>query len=222
MTYASSTWTLTLKHEKMIKTAQRKMLRLIVQTKRRYKPTKVKATKKDEGTEKVEEKEEGGTTDKETDECSEQDSKKDRDSDVSFQEDADEEIDASENEEDWIEYIKRSTKEAEEHMEKNKIRCWIEVNRTQKWRMARRIISLPEKRWNRRVFNWHPGLDNNIKARRQVGRPKRRWEDDLNEFVKIEEGHGNDRYDLKNNNNWMKEIEDYKKWKENEEKFSQS
>ena len=42
MTYASSTWKLTLKHEKMIKTAQRKMLRLIVQTKRRYKPKKRK------------------------------------------------------------------------------------------------------------------------------------------------------------------------------------
>ena len=66
------------------------------------------------------------------------------------------------------------------------------------------------------------GLDNNIKARRQVGRPKRRWEDDLNEFMKTEEGHENDRYDLKNNNNWMKEIEDYKRWKENEEKFSKS
>ena len=37
MTYASSTWTLTQKHENMIKTAQRKMLRLIVQTKRKYK-----------------------------------------------------------------------------------------------------------------------------------------------------------------------------------------
>ena len=46
MTYASSTWTLTQKHEKMIKTAQRKMLRLIVQTKRRYKPKKVKMDKK--------------------------------------------------------------------------------------------------------------------------------------------------------------------------------
>ena len=34
MTYASGTWTLTHKHEKMIKTTQRKMLRLIVQTKR--------------------------------------------------------------------------------------------------------------------------------------------------------------------------------------------
>ena len=42
--------------------------------------------------------------------------KKDQDSDVSFQEDADEEIDATENEEDWFEYIKRSTKEADENM----------------------------------------------------------------------------------------------------------
>ena len=76
------------------------------------------ANKKEEGTEKADRKAEEGTTDKETDEGSEQDSKKDQDSDVSFQEDADEEIDATENEEDWIEYIKRSTKEAEEHMER--------------------------------------------------------------------------------------------------------
>ena len=84
--------------------------------------------------------------------------------DVSFQEDEDEEIDATENEEDWIEYIKRSTKEADENMKKHRVKCWIEVHRRQKWRMARRIITLPTKRWNRRVFNWHPGLDNSIKA----------------------------------------------------------
>ena len=36
LTYASGTWTLTQKHEKMIKTAQRKMLRVIIQT-RKYK-----------------------------------------------------------------------------------------------------------------------------------------------------------------------------------------
>ena len=100
---------------------------------------------------------------KKTDEGSEQDSKKDQDSDVSFQADADEEIDATENEEDWIEYIKRSTKEAEEHMEKHKIKCRIEIHRRLKWRMARRIITLPVKRWNRRVFNWHPGLDTSIR-----------------------------------------------------------
>ena len=43
MTYGSGTWTLTQKHEKIIKTAQRKMLRLIIQTTPRYK-TKRKAS----------------------------------------------------------------------------------------------------------------------------------------------------------------------------------
>ena len=54
-------------------------------------------------------------------------------------------------------------------MEKHKIKCWTEIHRRQKWRMARRIITLPAKRWNRRVFNWHPGLDTSIRAKRQVG-----------------------------------------------------
>ena len=120
MTYASGTWTLTQKHEKMIKTTQRKMLCLIVQTKRKYKPKKVTANKKDEGTEKADEKDNEDMTDKETEEGSEQSSKKDQDSDVSFEEEVDEEIDATENEEDWIEYIQRSTKEAEEHMDKTR------------------------------------------------------------------------------------------------------
>ena len=52
-------------------------------------------------------------SDKETEEGPDQISNKDQDSDVSFQEEIDEEVDATENEEDWIEYIKRSTKEAE-------------------------------------------------------------------------------------------------------------
>ena len=129
ITYASGTWTLTLKHEKMIKTAQRKMLRLFVQTKRKYKPKKVTASKKEEGTDKLADEENQGTSDKETEEGSEQNSNKDKDSDVSFQEEVDEEIDATEHEEDWIEYIKRSTKEAEEHEEKQRIPCWIETQK---------------------------------------------------------------------------------------------
>ena len=49
----------------------------------------------------------------------------DQDSDVSFESDNDEEIDAAEiEEEDWVEYIKRSTDEAMEKMENVKIRCW--------------------------------------------------------------------------------------------------
>ena len=160
------------------------------------------------------------TSEKDNEDESQQDSNKDQDSDVSFQDEADEEIDATENEEDCFEFINRSNKEAEEHMEKYKIPCWIEVHRRAKWRMARRIVFLNEKRWNRRVFDWHLGLDTTIRTQRQVGRPKRRWEDDLNEFTKTEEAQGKAKNDLLNNNSWMNEIKDYKKWKENEEKFS--
>ena len=54
----------------------------------------------------------------------------DQDSDVSFESDNDEEIDAAEiEEEDWVEYTNRSTNEAMEKMEDEKIRCW---NMTQK------------------------------------------------------------------------------------------
>ena len=67
-------------------------------------------------------------------------------SDVSFQEEADEEIDATDKEEEWIDFIKRSTEEAGEHMKKHKLPCWIEVHKRTKWRMARRIITLPQSR----------------------------------------------------------------------------
>ena len=69
---------------------------------------------------------------------------------MSFQEDIDEAFDTTEKEEDWIEYIKRSTKEAEEYMKKKKIPCRIETHRRLKWRMASRIASLPEERWNKK------------------------------------------------------------------------
>ena len=42
LTYASGTWTLSKTHERMIKSAQRKMIRLIVQTKRKYKKKRSK------------------------------------------------------------------------------------------------------------------------------------------------------------------------------------
>ena len=103
------------------------MLRLIIQTKRKYK----KIEKQDS-----EPKEEKGIVDM-TDNCSPDDesvdglstkSKDDVDSEVTFDEDSDKEMDTIEiEEEDWIEYITRSTVDALDKMERAKIRCW---NRT--------------------------------------------------------------------------------------------
>ena len=221
LTYASGTWTLTKKHEQMIRKAQRKMLRLIIQTKRRYKKkVKTSNNKKEEVPEEKKNENSEDISDKDTEDDMQEDSIKDQDSDVSFQEEADEEIDETENEEDWVSFIKRSTEEAEQHMEKHKLPCWIEVHRRTKWRMARRIVTLNKRRWNKRVFDWQPGLDPTLHPKRSVGRPKRRWEDDLNEFTGTEEGKDKAQYELKNNNSWMNEIEDYKEWKKDEENFS--
>ena len=105
-------------------------------------------------------------------------------------------------------------------MKKMKIPCWIETHRRLKWRMASRIASLPEERWAIQIFGWHLGLDSNIKTRRLVGRPKRRWEDDINEFIKPGETNGRMKYDLMINNNWVMEAKNTKNGKKKEEKFT--
>ena len=98
------------------------MPRLIIQTKRKYK----KFEKQD-----IEPKEENGNVDI-TEICSTDDESEDGqttktqddvDSEVTFEDDPDEEMDTIEiEEEDWIEYIKRSTVDALDKMERAKIR----------------------------------------------------------------------------------------------------
>ena len=70
------------------------------------------------------------STDDESDDGQSTKSKDDVDSEVTFEEDSDEEMDTIEIEEEhWIEYMKRSTADALDKMERAKIRCW---NRTHK------------------------------------------------------------------------------------------
>ena len=50
------------------------------------------------------------------------------------------EIDTIEiEEEDWVDYIKRSTAEALDKMERAKIRCWNRIHKKMKWKLAFRI-----------------------------------------------------------------------------------
>ena len=101
MNYAQGTWTLSQEHEKMIQSTHRKMLRLIIQTKRKYKK-KSQTSKKEENGE--DEKANHRSSDDETPEGSSTNTDCNQDSDVSFMKDSDEEIDTVEIEEengDW-------------------------------------------------------------------------------------------------------------------------
>ena len=97
----------------MMQSAQRKMLRLITQTKRRYKKIVKHKVKTSEDFNNID----SSCTDVESEDGKSCVSHNDQDSDVSFESDNDEEIDAAEiEEEDWVDYIKRSTNEAMEKM----------------------------------------------------------------------------------------------------------
>ena len=93
----------------------------------------------------------------------------DQDSDISFMKDTDEEIDTGEiEEEDWIEYMKRSTATAVDRMKTAKVPCWIATRRRMKWRLAMKIASLPYERWAKKAAEWNPGLST---------RQTEQWED---------------------------------------------
>ena len=108
-------------HEKMIQSTQRKMLRLIIQTKRKKKrKTQVSNEEKEEGVgrraEKQEEKRDEKGMKEESRGCSEEEAENgydsnsvcDQDSDISFMNETDEEIDTGETEEEeCIEYMKK-------------------------------------------------------------------------------------------------------------------
>ena len=128
----------------------------------------------------------------------------------------DEENDKGEVEgEDWIEYIKTRTKEAEEHLAKTRITCWIEAHRKMKWRMALRIASLLQDRWSNKIIERNLALDCTIKINRLLGRPRKRLDNEINEYLRPEESEETRGSDQKNNSTWTMQQKQ-NNWKEEE------
>ena len=145
--YAAGTWVPNKEHERMIQSTQRKMLRLIIKTKRKYK----KIEKQDIGTnEEIEEIDinEMCSTDDESGDGQSRTTHNDVDSEVSFEDDADDEIDtALIEEENWIEYKKKALKkpwkrwkaqrfDAATRLTKNDMEIGTENRSITEWKMA--------------------------------------------------------------------------------------
>ena len=173
--YASGTWAPTKEHERMLQSAKRKMLRLITPTKRRYKKIAKHKVKNSEDINDID----SSCTNDESEDRKSDTSHDDQDSDVSFEKNNDEEIDAAEiEEEECVEHIKRSTVEAFEKMKNEKIRCWKLTQRKMKWRLTMRTARSHKGRWLMKV------LSSKYRINRSVDRPRKRWEDDINKFLK--------------------------------------
>ena len=222
--YAAGTWTLSKEHERMVQSTQRKMLRLIIQTKRKYKKIEKQDTepKDDKG---IVEKTENFNTDEESGDGQSTKSVDDVDSGATFDEDSEKEIDTSEiEEEDWIDYTERSTAEALDKMERAKIRCWNRTHKKMKWKLALRIATSPSERWLKKAAEWNPELSSRYRTNRTIGRPRKRWEDDINDFLKqnLDEKENEEPIERKsqNNNIWINTANDRKEWARLEEKYT--
>ena len=222
--YAAGTWTPSREHERMIQSTQRKMLRLIIQTKRKYKKIEKQVIEhKDE--EGIADKTENCSTDDESGDGQSTKSEDDVDSGVSFDEDSEKDIDTVEiEEEDWIDYIRRSTADAIDKMEHARIRCWNKTHRKMKCKLALRIATSPSERWLKKAAEWNPELSSRKRTNRTIGRPRKRWEDDINDFFKqnVDEKENEEPPERKNQNNniWINIAKDRKEWTRLEEKYT--
>ena len=134
---------------KILRTTQRRKLRLIFQTKRKYKQTQKETGEKDIRDDEISEEthEEDGTHDE-----------YDQDSSISFDDDEGSTASQEDNVQDWNEHGTRITEEAHEQMLTYNITSWVETQKKLKWRQALRIATPNPDRWTRKAAEWNPRL----------------------------------------------------------------
>ncbi len=87
------------------------------------------------------------------------------------------------NFEPWPEWIKRTTREAEGHLAKTGMEDGLVQHRRRKWRWAQRISTQDRQRWSRLVIDWEPQYSSDQRGARQRGHPRKRWADDLHQYL---------------------------------------
>ena len=92
-----------------------------------------------------------------------------------------------------------------------------------KWKLALRIATSPSERWLKKAAEWNPELSSKYKTNRAIGRPRKKWEDDINDFLKqiLEEKESEEPIErrIQNNNNWINTAKDWRKWARREGKY---
>ena len=73
-----------------------------------------------------------------------------------------------------------------------------------------------------KVADWNPELSTRYRTNRAIGRPRKRWEDDINEFLKQEFEDTKDPVESNNQTNktWINIAKDRRKWALLEEAYT--
>ena len=113
----------------------------------------------------------------------------------------------------WQEWVRRATHQVEDQLKKLNMDSWVVQVRQKQWRLAQRIASQDPLRWSRLAASWDPVLffdGPRSTAHRPSARPKKRWSDDINKFLRNSVAHDLD---------WLEVAADAKYWATLEIKF---
>ena len=93
-----------------------------------------------------------------------------------------------------------------------------------KWKLALRIATSPSERWLKKAAERSPDLSSRYKTNRAIGRPRKRWEDDINDFLKqvLEEKESENPIESNNQTNktWINIAKDRGRWALLEETYT--
>ena len=83
-----------------------------------------------------------------------------------------------------------------------------------KWRLALRIATSPSERWLKKAAEWNPELSSKYGTNRAIGTPRKIWEDDINEFLKLEEDETENLTESSSqiNKTWINTAKDRGRW----------
>ena len=156
--YGAEAWTLTAEMTRLLKTTQRRMLRMILgQGRRRIQRASHSVN----------------------------DAQESEDSEDDLADAPDEPEDVLEP---WIDWIRRVTHNAEQNLQRLKICTWIEQARKRKWRFAADLFSNSgDKKWSHISLQWNPQVHFDTPrpaARRKPTRPNLRWTDELRNYAR--------------------------------------
>ena len=90
----------------------------------------------------------------------------------------------------------------------------LERDTKMKSKLAQRIATFPSERWLKKAAEWNPELSSRYRTNRAIGRPRKRWEDDVNEFFKQEYEENENPIESSNQTNktWINIGKDRVKW----------
>ena len=81
-----------------------------------------------------------------------------------------------------------------------------------KWKLALRIATSPSERWLKKAAEWNPDLSSRFKTNRAIGRPRKRWRDDINDFLKQEFEENENENPIERSNHTNKNLINIARW----------